>query len=689
MFRNVYFNYKTNQINLWETIEGERYFTEIDWVPYIFVPDKTGTVKSIDDIPVKKMEFSNYQKYKTFNEEKSIQKFEDHVKPELQFLAERYYQHSDDSLYRPDLRIGSLDIEVHKEETGFPKPEDASGIVTAISIDINGSTKTWGIKPYEGKHKKNYVYCSTEEILLTKFFNYMWKEADLDIITGWNIDNFDIPYLYYRCKKLFGENNKIFQNFSPIQEVSVWERRDGKGLNFDFAGVSILDYMNVYKGYTRENHESYKLDNIALVELNESKLEYEGTLKDLFHNNWEKYIDYNIQDVKLIYKLEKKLKYLYLIQTISMISRCPMKYYDKVTNVLEGIFLTYYRRNNLCAPKLKGGKAERFEAAFVKEPQRGMHEWVVDFDVTSMYPHNMITLNMSPETYFGCIVNLSESDVIRYTSEREFPEISFESPEMEIKTLKGKELSIFNTLLKKGTFSIAPNGAVFKNNKPGVVTIIEKIFFKMRKDTKNKMLQLKKEDGDKNLIAELKTMEQGIKIGILNSLYGAISTPYFRLYNLRIAEAITACGRHILKDIDKFINNHLNEKCDTKSDFVLYQDTDSCDGSSVIYVNNIPMAIEDYYDSLPNSFIKKEPGNYIKKIDNGDVALSCSKDLSLENKDIVYIMKHWVKKRMFRITVDGKSVEVTEDHSIVILRNKELISVKPLDILSSDEIIYI
>lgn len=589
MFRNVHFDYRSNKINLWETINGERMFTEIDWVPYIFVPDKEGSVKSIDDVPVKKLEFQNYQKYKTFNEDKTIKKYEDHVKPELQFLAERYYGIPDDSLYRPDLRIGSLDIECHIEK-GFPIPEEAEGIVTAISIDINNVCTTWGIKPYLGKHKKNYIYCATEEILLTSFFNFMYKDADIDILTGWNISGFDIPYLYYRCKKLFGDSNKIFKKFSPIMDCSIWEKKDGTGLNFDFAGISVLDYMQVYKGYTRTNPESYKLDEIASSELKERKLEYDGTLKELFENDWETYIDYNIQDVKLIYKLEQKLKYIHLIQTISMISRCPMKFYDKVTNVLEGIFLTYYRRNNLCAPKLKGGKTEWFEAAFVKEPQRGLHQWVVDFDVTSMYPHNMITLNMSPETYFGCIVNLQEHEVIEYTTKREFPKISLESPDKEVKVLDGKELKVFNTLLKKGTFSIAPNGSVFKNTKPGVVTIIEKIFFKMRKDAKDKMLQLEKEDGDKNKIAELKTIEQAVKVGILNSLYGALSTPYFRLYNLRIAEAVTSCGRHILKSNITFINDHMNNECNTKDiDFVLYCDTDSLFLGMGKYINSHPI----------------------------------------------------------------------------------------------------
>ncbi|MDY0215290.1 MAG: 3'-5' exonuclease, partial [Bacilli bacterium] len=472
MFRNVHFNYSENKINLWETINGERMFTEIDWVPYIYVPDKEGDVETIFGEKARKFTFPNYKKFKSFNEDKGIVKFEDHVKPELQFLAERYHGFDDDNLPKPDLRIGSLDIEVHSE-AGFPKPEDADGVVTAISIDINDKEYIWGIKPYTGKHSDSFTYCKDEKILLKKFFEFMYVHADIDVLTGWNISGFDIPYLYYRCKKLFGENNKLFNKFSPICDCNVWEKKDGEGLNFDFAGVSIIDYMEAYKNYTRSNPESFKLDDVAFNELQERKLEYDGTLKELFHNDWETYIDYNVKDVKLIWRLEKKLRYLNLIQTISILSRCPMKFYDKVTNVLEGIFLTYYRRNNLCAPKLKGGKTVWFEAAFVKEPQRGLHKWVVDIDVTSMYPHNMITLNMSLETYFGCIMNFSEQDVISYTTQRQFPEFTLEGPDGEMKKIKGKQLKTFNSLLEKGAFAIAPNGAVFKTNKEGVVTTIE------------------------------------------------------------------------------------------------------------------------------------------------------------------------------------------------------------------------
>lgn len=326
-------------------------------MPYIYVPDERGDIKSIDDVKVRKLEFDSYAKFNVFNDDKNIKKYEDHVKPELQFLSERYHQFADDSLVKPLLRIGTLDIEVHKEH-GFPKPEDADGTVTAITLDINDTAITFGIKPYTGKHHKRYVYCKTEEILLSRFFDYMNAEADIDILTGWNIDGFDIPYLYYRCIKLFGENNKIFRKISPINETNVWDKKDGTGLNFDIAGISIIDYLAIYKRFTRSNPESFKLDVVSFNELGENKLEYEGTLQELFNNDWEKYVDYNVWDTKLIWKLEGKLKYINLIQTVSLLSRCPMKYFDKVTNVLEGIFLTYYRRNNLCAPKLKGGKSE-------------------------------------------------------------------------------------------------------------------------------------------------------------------------------------------------------------------------------------------------------------------------------------------------------------------------------------------
>lgn len=225
----------------------------------------------------------------------------------------------------------------------------------------------------------------------------------------------------------------------------------------------------------------------------------------------------------------------------------------------------------------------------------------------------MITLNMSPETYVGCIVSLKEDEVVKYVREREFPEFSLESENREYKTVSGKELKNFNTLLKRGLFSIAPNGAIFKNTKAGVVPIIEKTFFKMRKDTKDMMLQLKKEDGDPLRIAELKTTEQGIKVGVLNSLYGALSTPYFRLYNIRIAEAITSCGRHILKNTIIKINEYLNNESNITEDFndyVLYCDTDSTFvglGKFIQYNKNL----KDKFDSLVST---KDKASFILSI---------------------------------------------------------------------------
>jgi DNA polymerase elongation subunit (family B) len=240
-----------------------------------------------------------------------------------------------------------------------------------------------------------------------------------------------------------------------------------------------------------------------------------------------------------------------------------MKFYDKVTNVLEGVFLTYYRRNDLCAPKLKGGKVENFKAAYIKEPLKGLYQYTIDFDVTSEYPFVIMAGNISPETYFGCIRNLSEKDVIKYTRNRNFPICDLEKDTdtgRKIKELKGKELNIFNKLLKNGMFSILPNGSIFKTNKQGVVPIVEKIFFEKRTMYKNKMKEADKNGESKEVVNRYNNYQLATKVGILNSLYGALSTPYFRLYNLRLAEAITAGGRHTIGTAENFLNKIMNKK---------------------------------------------------------------------------------------------------------------------------------
>ncbi len=275
MFRNVYYNKKTSKIHLWETTDGERKYKEFNWVPYVYTKTNEDTgIKSIYGDNVKKKTFNTWSKYRDFCNNNHNGVFEDHVKPEIQFLAEHYSSISDEEMEIPALKIAIIDIEVFSEGH-FPDKNEAEDPIVAISVHdtLNDSIFTFGLHEYTGDNDRvHYFHCKNEMELLRKFFEYMHKSA-FDIITGWYIFGFDIPYLYNRSIQLFGESNSPFYRISPINTCSVWEKRDGSGLMFDFAGVSILDYIEVYKRYTERNLESHRLDYVAKVELEKGKLD--------------------------------------------------------------------------------------------------------------------------------------------------------------------------------------------------------------------------------------------------------------------------------------------------------------------------------------------------------------------------------------------------------------------------------
>jgi len=571
-------------MHLWEEIDGERFHDQIEWIPYVYVKTDKSDIHTITGEPVVRKDFLHYNDYYDFqkNNEGASNVFENKVKAEIQFLAERYHKIPDDEMPVPKLLIYTIDIEVASEE-GFPKAEEVKWPVTLISIKDNQTKKTitFGEQAYRGKRDIMYSYCKSERDLLDQFFNFMNKRSP-DIITGWNVHDFDLVYLVNRAKKLFGEETRVYHKLSPINNVRSWETKDGK-FNIDIAGVNILDYMDIFKWYSPDKLERNTLEVVANHVLKTGKLKYDhDDLLELYKNDWDTYVDYNIVDVDLVDTLEDQLGYIRLIQALSLLTKCPMKFYAAMTQLIEGALLTYYRRNNLCAPALMAGRQKGFPAAYVKEPQKGMHKWIIDIDITSSYPAHIIALNMSTETYFGRILDFTYDVTAKYTSAREFPEFHF-SKFGHVKHYKGHDLVKFNTALDRGLFAIAPCGSVFTTNKPGVIAAVEKAIFYKRKDVKDQMKVLKNEaapmgrgfEKDQKLerANELFSLQWAIKI-LLNAMFGITAVPYSRYFNTNIAEAITSCGRHTILQSEKFINEYF-AKQGVEQDMVAYIDTDS------------------------------------------------------------------------------------------------------------------
>lgn len=613
MFKNCSYNSIRSEIHLFDQVKGKNDYTRIPWVPYVFLPTNKSDIFAIDGTPVVKREFKNYDDYKDFlKKNKNNNKiYENEVRPETQFLSEHYYGIPDEEIEIPKLRIYYLDIEVLPTDDGFPKPMEAKSPVVLASIKDSIDKKVftfaydyYKLRKYEGNKNIKYINCDNEYELLRRLCYFIHKRP-CDIMSGYNIWDFDLPYIINRCKNIFGEEEgtKLYKKISPINHVSVWKHSIKNKINMDISGTTILDYYNVYKDYG-DNLPKYTLEHVCQHVLKKGKKKHPyKDLTELCKKDWSLFVDYNVEDCDRVDELEDILGYLRLIQSLSLLSKTQMRYYNSMTQLIDGATLTYFRRNNMCAPHFYGGEKKPFRAAWVKEPQVGLHDWVVDVDITSSYPSHIITLNMSIETFFGRIKGMTEDQVVSYSFNRKFPKfemIKFDKGQWLNIKYNGEKLDKFNKALEKGLLSVAPNGSIFKTKKEGLVPKIERAFFSKRQKAKkkskeltlktDKIKDLQKKEKIKNRAKEFWNFQLAIKI-FLNAFFGIMSVPYSRYFNTNIAEAITYCGLNTIKKGENFCNellNNPNEKLNkilkkmgatTKpeifQDYVYYIDTDS------------------------------------------------------------------------------------------------------------------
>jgi len=544
---------------------GEHFMTREEFRPTLFVDSKRKTkFKTLDGKYVEPIQpgfvrdcrefYKKYDGVEGFN----IYGNERYI---YQYISEKYpEEHIDFDISK--IKLMTLDIETTAEQ-GFPDVQSCTEELLTITLQdyTTKRIKTWGVKPYQVKQKNHtYIECKSELDLLTRFIDW-WMENTPEVITGWNVQLFDIPYIAGRLRRVLGE--KLMKRLSPwglVTEDEVYIK-GRKNISMDIGGVTQLDYLDLYKRFTYKAQESYRLDYIAEVELGQKKLDHSefDTFKDFYTNDWQKFVEYNVVDVELVDRLEDKMKLIELALTMAYDAKVNFTDVFYQVRMWDSIIYNYLKGMNIVIPpKKRTDKTDKYAGAYVKEPIPGKYDWVVSFDLNSLYPHLIMQYNISPETLLD--ERHPTATVDRILNE----EVNFEMHK---------------------DYAVCPNGAMFRKDTRGFLPELMEKIYKDRTIYKKKMLAAKQQyektptkDLEKE-IARCNNIQMARKIQ-LNSAYGAIGNNYFRYYKLENAEAITMSGQVSIRWIENKMNQYLNKLLKTDDqDYVIASDTDS------IYLN--------------------------------------------------------------------------------------------------------
>ena len=546
---------------------GERYLKRLKYEPTLYIPTNKHTAhKSIHGEYLQSKKFGSPSHARHWKKQYENTGIDIHGLDqwEYTYIAESFP--SDIEFDIKNINILNIDIECECEE-GFPEPTEAEERVNAITMKLFGDNKTHviGIDNFDFKtDNPDIVYhkCRHEKELLTTFMN-LWDELEPDIITGWNIETFDISYLVNRIWKLFDWDT--VKKLSPHELITSREwlyMGQKKMISYNIAGVAILDYLEMYKKFTYITRETYRLDHIAEIELGKKKLDYSefGAMHLFYRNDYQKFLEYNIRDTELVEQLDNKLQLMELVITMAYQAKCNYEDVFGSVRYWDLLIFNFLRKRNVIPPPKKLAQDSRIVGAYVKEPQVGQHKWVMSFDLNSLYPHLIMQYNMSPDTYQRKIFN----------------------QDISVKKLLEGEVDL--SMLTNTT--VTPNSAIFRTDKQGFLPELLEEMYDQRVLFKRKMIQAQQEleNTSKDNTRKRTELEYDIvkyhnnqmvrKIS-LNSCYGALGNQYFRYFNREIAEGITTAGQLSIKWIEKAVNDYLNKLLDTNDDYVVAIDTDS------------------------------------------------------------------------------------------------------------------
>ena len=537
---------------------------EVPYQPTLFVPTvKQSPFKTITGEVVEPRGFNSIKEARDFIQAR------DKVSNEPVYGMQQFaYAYINEEYQKRDfdfnqLNILNFDIETRSDE-GFPNIQTANMDILSIAVRCNGQSYILGCGDYKTSGDDIYIKCASEADLLHKFIQ-LWKDLDPDIVTGWNIETFDIPYVCNRIKRILStEAVNELSPFGLVKDRFFGRPTEGEEPEAkEIYGVTIFDYLSLYRKFTYIQQESYALDYIGEAELGQKKLDYSeyGTLNELYKNDYQKFLDYNIRDVVLVEKLDDKMKLLEQACTIAY--DAGVNLIDSLTSVRMWDIIIHnflMEKNIVVPPKQFGEKENQVEGAYVKDPQVGLHNWVVSFDLNSLYPHLIMQYNISPETYVRHIGQRPTADEI-------------------IAGLYDNEN--IKEFMKKHNVSVCGSGAMYTKDFQGFLPKLMETMYNSRVEWKTRMIEAQKKyqkNKTKELeyeIAKCNNMQMAKKIQ-LNSAYGALGNQYFRFFDTKYAESITLSGQLSIKWMEVKINQFLNKKLNTQEkDYVVAVDTDS------------------------------------------------------------------------------------------------------------------
>jgi DNA polymerase elongation subunit (family B) len=592
-----------DRIHVVERVGGDRVYREYPANYIFYYDDPRGKFRTVYGTPVSRFSSRSnkeFQKELRINSNKRL--WESDINPVFRCLEEHYL-----GATSPKLHTAFFDIEVDFDPVrGFSKPEDPFNPITAISVYLDWMDRlvtlvvppksySWATAQEICNQYDNCFLFEREEDLLNTFLDLI---DDADILSGWNSEGFDIPYMVMRVTRMLNKDDtRRFCLWGQLPKQRTFERFGAENLTFDLIGRVHMDYMQLYRKYTYEERHSYSLDAIGEYELDERKTQYEGTLDQLYNKDFPKFIDYNRQDTMLVAKLDKKLRFLDLANELAHDNTVLLPTTMGAVAVTEQAIINEAHQRGMVVPNRKGRDDQgdtQAAGAYVAFPKKGMHDWIGAIDINSLYPSAIRALNMAQESIVGQLRPIMTD---RYIQEKMAAGSSFADAwenmfgSLEYTAVMNGEVGTEITIDWETGGSDVMSAAdiwrlIFDSNKPWMLSANGTIFSYEQKAVvpgllerwyaERKELQAKKKEATTDEDRAFWDKRQLVKKINLNSLYGAILNPGCRFFDKRIGQSTTLTGRIIARHMDAYINECITGKYDHVGEAIIYGDTDSC-----------------------------------------------------------------------------------------------------------------